>query len=62
FSPAELLLMDEPFRGLDRETKQSCIRFLHKYRRGRLLVVSAHDESDAEALEASVWRLHEGAI
>lgn len=56
-SPALLLIMDEPFRGLDPETKKRCIQFIQKYRMGRTLIVSTHDERDVEYLGGILWKL-----
>jgi len=56
FSPASVLLMDEPFRGLDEGTKETCISFIKKYRMGRTMIVSAHDEADAECLGGIIWK------
>ena len=51
----ELLILDEPFKGLDEALREKVIREL----RGvfPLTVVSTHDSSDAEDLNASVIRL-----
>ena len=51
----ELLILDEPFKGLDEALREKVIREI----RGvfPLTVVSTHDSSDAEDLNASVIRL-----
>lgn len=49
-SPSELLVMDEPFAGLDEETKKSAVQTILKYREGRTLLVVTHQEEDAALL------------
>ena len=40
--PSDLLILDEPFSGLDDETRMRCIRFLMDRRNGRTLLLSSH--------------------
>lgn len=46
-----LLILDEPFRGLDTENKKRLAAFILKHQAGRSLIVTAHDESEAALLE-----------
>lgn len=57
FSDAPVLIMDEPFRGLDGQTKEKCIRFINKYKRERILILSTHDKTDAVRVGGTVWEL-----
>lgn len=50
-------LLDEPFTGLDEETKLKCAAFIEKYLKGRTLIMATHDEKDAGLLGGSIWRL-----
>lgn len=50
-------LLDEPFAGLDDETKERTAAFIKKYLKGRTLIVATHDEKDAELLGGSIWRI-----
>ena len=50
-------LLDEPFAGLDEETKKNTAEFIKKYLMGRTLIVAAHDEKDAELLGGSIWNV-----
>lgn len=45
----EALFLDEPFTGLDEETKQLAIRYVRARLGGRLLVLATHDEEDRDA-------------
>ena len=47
---SDMLLMDEPFTGLDEGTKEDVIRFLQEYRKGRFLLISTHQKEDVEVL------------
>ncbi|MDO4275816.1 MAG: ATP-binding cassette domain-containing protein [Eubacteriales bacterium] len=47
---SDFIIMDEPFTGLDEETKNQVIQFIKKYRRGRTLIFSTHQEREAELL------------
>lgn len=50
--PSSLIVLDEPFTGLDRATKQTVIDFLLSRRQGRTLLVATHSEEDVELLGA----------
>lgn len=54
---AEVLLMDEPFTGLDEKTKEQVISFVLRHRNGRLLIASTHQEEEARALGAGILRI-----
>lgn len=49
---AEILLLDEPFKGLDQETKASVIQVVRKYAAGKTVILVTHDPSEPEALSA----------
>jgi NitT/TauT family transport system permease protein len=54
-----VLVLDEPFTGLDNETKRRVARFLVEQRAGRTMLVSTHNEDDAELLGAQIVRLQD---
>lgn len=53
---AELIVLDEPFKGLDEATKKAVMDVLKGYAERRVLLVT-HDEEEARYLGASVARL-----
>lgn len=55
-SAGDCLLLDEPFSGLDEVNHEKVLRWILQNRNGRLLVITTHDEADAEKLGASVIR------
>lgn len=50
--PADVLLLDEPFRGLDSETRDQAIEFVRREWRGRLVILVTHDEEEARKMGA----------
>lgn len=56
---SEPIILDEPFTGLDTETRRQVINYILKNRRGRILLVATHGEDDARLLGAKVIRLEE---
>jgi NitT/TauT family transport system permease protein len=54
-----LCLLDEPFAGLDEETKKQTAAFIRQYRQGRTLIVATHDEKDVQLLGGEIWRIAE---
>ena len=47
-APADGILMDEPFKGLDPDTKQAAMTFVREQTRGRLLILITHDADEVE--------------
>ncbi len=45
-----LLLLDEPFKGLDEETKESVITYTKKHLLGKTCILITHEPSEAQAL------------
>ncbi len=57
--PSAAVIMDEPFTGLDEETKALVIRYIRKNSRGKLLLLSTHQEEDVELLNGISVRLND---
>ncbi len=53
----ELLVLDEPFKGLDEELHRQTAEVILSHLNGRTLVVATHDENDAILLGADILKL-----
>lgn len=53
----ELLILDEPFKGLDPETRERAAGLVREYARGRTLLFVTHDSREAALLGGTVRRL-----
>ena len=53
-APGDAVLLDEPFAGLDADSRDAACAFVVSELRGRSLVVASHDEGDAARLGARV--------
>lgn len=53
-APSDVLLLDEPFTGLDEETRGRVIRFVQERQNGRLLLMTTHLREEAAALGAEI--------
>ncbi len=51
-APSDLILMDEPFTGLDEDTRLNVSGYIREKSAGKLLLFSTHHEEDTEALGA----------
>ncbi len=61
-APCNALLMDEPFAGLDPDTREKVIRFILSNRRERTLLIVTHDKADADLLGAQKLYLDGGIV
>lgn len=48
--PAELLILDEPFKGLDEKLRLEVIGYIRKYSKGKTVLCVTHEPEDAERL------------
>ena len=53
-SNAPLVLLDEPFRGLDEDSKAKTAAFIVEKSQGRTVIVVTHDKEDKDLLEADL--------
>lgn len=53
----DILLMDEPFTGLDPDTRQEVIDHILKQTEGKTVILVTHDIEEAKALGCEVIRL-----
>ena len=56
-SDAPLLLLDEPFKGLDEETRERVAHVIKVYTKGKTILLVTHDEKEAALLSAKVVAL-----
>ncbi|MGN0386634.1 MAG: ATP-binding cassette domain-containing protein [Lachnospiraceae bacterium] len=54
---ADVLVLDEPFTGLDEENRKKAVRVILKHLNGRIMILSTHNGEDAELLGAKVWKI-----
>lgn len=55
--PGKLIILDEPFTGLDKDTKLNVIDYILKMRNNRTLLISTHGTDDADLLDAKIIKL-----
>lgn len=51
---SDILFLDEPFKGLDYETKRDTMRYLLKNINGRTVIMITHSVDEAEALGSQI--------
>ena len=49
---SELLLLDEPFRGLDQETKKRAADYILRKSAGKTVILTTHDELELQLMES----------
>ena len=53
-APGELIVLDEPFTGLDKDTKETVLNYLKHHTQGRTLIIVTHDSAERDALADDV--------
>ena len=56
--PGKLIILDEPFTGLDKDTKLNVIDYILKMRNNRTLLIGTHGSDDANLLGAEIIKLN----
>ena len=56
---SELIILDEPFTGLDKDTRLAIIDYILKMREKRIMLIATHGQDDAAYLGADVIQLAE---
>jgi NitT/TauT family transport system ATP-binding protein len=56
-APADVWILDEPFTGLDSESREKAISFLLEHKGARTCIFSSHHREDAEEMKAEIWNL-----
>ena len=55
--PGKLIILDEPFTGLDKDTKLNVIDYILKMRNNRTLIIATHGTDDVNLLGAEIIKL-----
>ncbi|MCF2664964.1 ATP-binding cassette domain-containing protein [Oscillibacter valericigenes] len=56
-APSDVLVLDEPFTGLDGENRAKALSCVRQAAEGKPVLLVTHDESDAADLDAALLRL-----
>lgn len=56
-TPSDVLVMDEPFTGMDEELKHSVIAYIREKQAGRILILSTHQEEDVKLIGGELVRI-----
>jgi ABC-type nitrate/sulfonate/bicarbonate transport system ATPase subunit len=59
---ADIYLMDEPFKSLDPEIKQSIVSHLTKFLSDKAVMIISHDRAEAEMMNAEVYQMENGIL
>lgn len=52
-----IIIMDEPFKGLDEDTKDEVINYIKQNSKDKTLIMVTHNENEAKALDATIVTL-----
>lgn len=61
-APGELLVMDEPFQGLDVDRKQEVAKYILNHKNERTIVIATHDIEDRTLFQAGMLKLDDHKI
>lgn len=54
---SDTVILDEPFSGMDEETKILSAEYIKKHRDGRICIVVTHEKSDSGLLDGGIYLL-----
>ena len=54
---SDTVILDEPFSGMDEETKILAAEYIKKHRDGRICIVVTHEKSDLGLLDGGIYLL-----
>ena len=61
-SKSNILVFDEPFSALDSVNKSKTVDYINKYKGERAVVMTSHQQEDAELLSATIYRLNSDGL
>ena len=56
-TPSDVLILDEPFTGVDVRARYRCLDAVRRHGAGKIVLLATHTLSDAQALDAQIIRL-----
>lgn len=59
---AEIVIMDEPFKGLDEDTKNSVMAYVREALTDKTFIIVTHEPEEAEFMGATVYKMVNGVI
>lgn len=57
-SDYDLLLLDEPFKGLDEANRENAAKVIRRHAKNRTLIMVTHDKAEAKLMDAAVFELN----
>lgn len=54
---SDIVIMDEPFKGLDTETRDKTMRYVDKMLQGRTLIMVTHSQEEAALMTGQIIRI-----
>ncbi len=51
---SDIIIMDEPFKGLDEKLKEQVINYVKNKTKGKTVIVVTHNKEEVEALSAEL--------
>jgi NitT/TauT family transport system ATP-binding protein len=57
WAPSDIIVMDEPFTGLDHETKKNVMSYIKECTKDKLVIISTHQSEDATLLNGTLISL-----
>lgn len=61
-TPAQIYLLDEPFRALDKRTKEFCIKELNRLKNEALIIISGHELLDKDLAPCTTVHFKDGEV
>jgi len=56
--PADIIILDEPFKGLDEETKYIVMDKVKEYTKGKCSILVTHEKSEADYFDADITNIY----
>lgn len=58
----KVLILDEPFNGLDKKTSEKLVDYLVWFKKNNLLILTSHNENDLKSICDEIIEIEEGYI